>query len=125
MRKGDLKDMMSKRTPLAQREVVEPVDMYTPPQVDNPTNPQGGKESSRQGGKPTSQLVEKSTSPQVDKRGRPLVEKYTTHLRPETIKAIKLAAVEGDRRDYEIVQQALDAYLQQGVPTDRGVDKAG
>ena len=125
MRKGDLKDMMSKRTPLAQREVVEPVDMYTSPQVDKPTNQQGGKGSSRQGDNPTSQLTEKSTNPQADKRGRPHVEKYTTHLRPETIKAIKLAAVEGDQRDYEIVQQALDAYLQQGAVTDRGVDKTG
>ncbi len=70
-KRRNVNDMMSKRTPLAQREVVAPVDMYTNPQV----------------------------------------EKYTTHLRPETIKAIKRAALDSDRKDYEVVQAALDKYL--------------
>ncbi len=88
---------MSKRTPLAQREVVEPVDMYTKPQV--------GKTISGQVGEPT--------NGQTDKKAKPLVEKYTTHLRPEIIKAIKRAALESDRKDYEVVQAALEQYLNQ------------
>ena len=63
--------------------------------------------------------VERSTSTQVGKRARgrveepaqPLVVKYTTHLRPATIKALKRVAFESERKDYEIVQEALDAYL--------------
>jgi hypothetical protein len=39
------------------------------------------------------------------------VVKYTTHLRPATIKALKRVAFESERKDYEIVQEALDAYL--------------
>ncbi len=105
MTKHNLKDTLAKRTPLAQREVVEPVNMYTSPQV--------GKTTSRQADKSTNQQVGETTSPQTKKTTKPLVEKYTTHLRPETIKAIKRAALESDRKDYEVVQQALDAYLKQ------------
>ncbi len=113
MKKGNLQDMMAKRTPLAQREVVEPVNMYTSPQGDKPINPQVDKATSREVDITTSQQVGKSTGTQTSKSAKPLVEKYTTHLRPETIKAIKRLAVESDRKDYEVVQQALDEYLKQ------------
>ncbi len=113
MRKGNLQDMMAKRTPLAQREVVEPVNMYTSPQEDKATNPQVDKVTSSQVDIPINQQVGKHTSTQTRKPAKPLLEKYTTHLRPETIKAIKRLAVESDRKDYEVVQQALDEYLKQ------------
>ncbi len=90
MSKPSLQDMMTKRTPLAQRDVVLPANLYTKPQVDKPAYPR------------------------VDKPAKPLVEKYTTHLRPETIKAIKLLALEQDSKDYEVVQRALDVYLHGG-----------
>jgi hypothetical protein len=70
---------------------------------DQPTSTQTHKPTSRQGGKTTTQSVDKPT--------KPLVYKYTTHLRPETIKAVKRVAFESERKDYEIVQEALDAYL--------------
>lgn len=113
MSKNNLRDMMNKRTPLTQREVVEPANMYTTPQVDEPTSIQVGKYTSTQVDKPTNQQVDEATSPPIKKSTKPLAEKYTTHLRPDTIKAIKRAAVETDQKDYQIVQQALDAYLNQ------------
>jgi len=91
MSKASLQSMMNKRTPLVPREVVTPAHLYTNPQVDN------------------------TTSLLVDKPTKPVVEKYTTHLRPETIKAIKRTALEEDRKDYEIVQLALDAFLDRGA----------
>jgi hypothetical protein len=39
------------------------------------------------------------------------VEKYTTHLRPDTIKRVKLWAVQHERKDYEVVQDALDQFF--------------
>jgi len=89
MSKTNLQDMMAKRTPLVQREAVTPARLYTNPQV------------------------EETTLPLTDKTIKPLVEKYTTHLRPETIKAIKRLAVEQESKDYEVVQNALDAYFGQ------------
>src|SRR5918992_5543600 len=35
------------------------------------------------------------------------VEKYTTHIEPSLVKKIKLAAIEKDIKDYEIVRIAL------------------
>lgn len=52
------------------------------------------------------------TSTQVDKPPKPPVFKYTTHLPRETIKAIKRYALEHDRKDYEIVLEAIEAFLQ-------------
>jgi hypothetical protein len=113
MRKNNLKDTLAKRTPLPQREVVEPVNMYTSPQVDKTTSTQMDKNTSGQVDNPTNQQVGEPTSPQSKKPAKPPVEKYTTHLRPDTIKAVKRAALESDRKDYEVVQQALDEYLKQ------------
>ena len=113
MSKNNLKDMMNKRTPLTQREVVEPANMYATPQVDKPTSIQVGNTTSTQVDNSTNQQVDDPTSPPTKKSTKPLAEKYTTHLRPDTIKAIKRAAVETDQKDYQIVQQALDAYLNQ------------
>ena len=112
-KKGKLNDMMSRRTPLTQREVVEPVDMYTNPQVDKPAEPQVVEDTSGEVDIPTTLLVDKAVSSQDHKKVKPQVEKYTTHLRAETIKAVKRAALESDRKDYEVVQAALDQYLQQ------------
>jgi hypothetical protein len=39
------------------------------------------------------------------------VEKYTTHLEPSLVKKIKLAAIEKDIKDYEIVRLALTQYF--------------
>ncbi len=96
----------------------------TSPQVDKPTSgevvkttkPQTDKTTKHQVGKTTSRQVVKHTSTQVGKTTKPQVEKYTTHLRLSTIKAVKRYALDQDKKDYEIVQEALDLYFQ-----DRGV----
>ena len=38
--------------------------------------------------------------------------KYTTHLLPSTIKAIKVFAAAHDLKDYEVVQAAISEYLE-------------
>ena len=86
---------MDKRTPL-RREVVTPVDMYTKTEVDKPTSPQVVKTTNQQNNNPT----------------KPQVGKYTTHLKRETIKRIKILAAENDIADYEVVQTALDRYFE-------------
>jgi hypothetical protein len=110
--KNKLAELLKSRNPLSQpREAVKPVNMYTSTQVDLDTKP--GQESIRsvQVDKTTSIQVHKETTPQTVKTTKPPVVKYTTHLKPETIKAIKLLAVTTDRKDYEIVEEAIEAYL--------------
>jgi hypothetical protein len=55
--------------------------------------------------------VHKTTSTQVGKPTKPLVEKYTTHLLPSQIKAIKMFAAAHDLKDYEVVQAAISEFL--------------
>lgn len=101
-------DKMANRSPLGNRggrEAVVPADMYGQPQTDKPTNPQDDKGTNGQAATPDNGVI-------ATKPTKPQVEKYTTHLRRETIKAVKRAALDRDRKDYEIVQAALDAYLQ-------------
>jgi hypothetical protein len=76
------------------------------PQPHTPT----GMNRSPDGKKPpiqqTSKAVKQSPA-DLDK-----VEKYTTHLEPSLIKKIKLAAVEKDMKDYDVVRAALIQYFE-------------
>jgi hypothetical protein len=55
---------------------------------------------------PASTQVHKTTSGQEYKP-----TKYTTHLLPSTIKALKRFAFEHDLKDYEVVEAAILAFL--------------
>jgi hypothetical protein len=117
--KNKLAELLKSRNPLSQpREAVKPVNMYTNPQVDTETKPEQQSTKSVQVDKTTSIQVHKDTTPQTTKQTKPQVVKYTTHLKPETIKAIKLLAVTTDRKDYEIVEEAIEAYLKKERDTD-------
>ena len=59
-----------------------------------------------------------TTSTQVDKPAKPLVEKYTTHLLPSTIKAIKVFAAAHDLKDYEVMQAAISEFLERQKDSD-------
>jgi len=109
--KDKLKEMLKARNPLveATREAVIPVDLYTKPQTDKTTDTIE-----------STQTV-KTTKPQTVKLQavKPVktrVVKYTTHLTPATIKALKIRGAETDQKDYEIVEEAIKAYLKGGTP---------
>jgi hypothetical protein len=40
------------------------------------------------------------------------VDKYTTHLEPATVRAVKRYAFAHEIKDYEVVQQALDEFFE-------------
>jgi hypothetical protein len=90
-----------------------PLELATPQSSGRTRRSSGGElaPTSTQVDKTTNALVGKRVSSRVDETTQPLVVKYTTHLRPATIKALKRVAFESERKDYEIVQEALDAYL--------------
>lgn len=48
----------------------------------------------------------------VGKPTKPQVGKYTTHLEPATIRAVKGYAFAHDLKDYEVVQLALDEFFE-------------
>ena len=104
MSKQRMADAIKARSPLVQREAVAPADLY---QTDaaNPESPTVGNQEKAKSGN-TEHL-------QADEPQRVRPEKYSTLLRPATIKAIKRLALERDAKDYAIVQAALDTYLAQ------------
>ena len=118
MKRDKLKDTMARRSPLAQRESVDPVDLYTfsrdgeqqPDAGDNAVSQQLEMSTSRQADTAMKQHVHKGTNLPIEAAETPR-RRYTTYLKPETIKAIKWHALDGERNDYDVVQEALDHYL--------------
>jgi hypothetical protein len=105
--KQKLQDLLKQRTALPQREAVSPVNLYTNPQVDKTTE----SNKSIQVDKTTKLQTVKTVKPQVNKPVKPLVVKYTTHLQPSQIKAIKRLALDTDKKDYEVVGEAIETHL--------------
>lgn len=109
--KDKLKQMLTTRNPLdTKRETVTPVNLYEKPEAIKKTH----KPESTQVHKPTSVQTDKDTKPQTVKETSPQVVKYTTHLTPETVKAVKQRALDTDKKDYQVIQEALDQFLQGG-----------
>jgi hypothetical protein len=111
MKRNNLQEAMARRSPLTPREAVEPVDLYPSPPGDKAVYQQVDKPTIGKGDMSSNEFVDKPISKQFEGL-EGLRRRYTTYLRPDTIKAIKWLAVDGERNDYEIVQEALDEYLQ-------------
>ena len=118
MKRDKLKDAMARRSPLAQRESVDPVDLYTltldeeqrDRVVDNLSSHQVDISTNGQTDAMIKKQVHIETNHPVGEGETPR-RRYTTYLRPETIKAIKWHALDREQNDYDVVQEALDEYL--------------
>lgn len=77
------------------------------PVVDKSTNQQVDKSTSGQDDKSTSQLVNKETNQQVNKP----FKRFTTYLPEEHIKSMKRLALDSNKKEYELYQDAVDKYL--------------
>jgi hypothetical protein len=75
--------------------------------VNKSTSQQANKETNPQISKSTSQQADKSTSQQTNKR----LKRFGTYLTPESIRAMKQLALDTDKDDYEVFQEAVDTYL--------------
>ena len=99
-------------TELAKRRVEQSREPVThgsaPPPPVNPAMhaPQVKKDT------PTSQLPRKEIKPSPPLSDSEKVEKYTTHLEPSLVKKIKLAAIDKDIKDYDVVRIALKEYFE-------------
>jgi len=79
-------------------------------------NQQTGKEESMQTGLPESMLSGISEKLQTGKHVNLLTtkekRKYSTYLSEESVDRVKILAVQTKRKDHEIIQEAVDEYLQ-------------
>lgn len=129
MSKSDLSKMMQERSPLVNRESVEPADLYVkqniPPispvqQESEPSyNDNGDSAGYSDAMTMQRQMIEMQRtmnflmtavkeSARIERQ--PLM-KYTTHLPVDTVKKIKRFALERDLRDYQVMQKAIEEYL--------------
>ena len=81
-------------------------DQATPKVAGLHANQQTGKPASMQTGLPASPQTNIPVNPQVRKPA-----KFSSYLNEESIKALKRLAFETDRKDYEVLQEAVDEYL--------------
>jgi hypothetical protein len=92
---------LAKRRAEQSKEPVSNGSPLPPPQKLVVHTPQIKKET------PAQQQTRTVTNPSPALSDSEKVEKYTTHLEPSLVKKIKLAAIEKDIKDYEIVRLAL------------------
>ncbi len=107
MKKSDLRDTIANRNPLAQRQAIQPMDLYTTPEESNPDTPKSGNPEILKAGMTE---IRESRLPESPGSGRHVV-KYSTQLTPAMIKAIKREAFERECDAYEVVLEALEAYF--------------
>jgi hypothetical protein len=74
-----------------------------------PASGSAGKPANQQ----TSKLGNQQDGPRVSPQAGAQVQvrKFTSYLREDSIKAMKRIALEADRKDYEVLQEAVDQYL--------------
>ena len=90
-------EMMAERNPL-NRPVIKPLDIYHQRAAES-----GQIEADAKG-------AEKSIGSDLPE-ATDTIRPYSTHLRQSQIKGIKLRAVEGDTKDQQILQAAVDEYF--------------
>ena len=77
-------------------------------QTSKETKKYASKETNQQTALLTSKLATKPANQQTTKEKR----KYGTYLRDDSILAIQLLAVQTQRKDHEVVQEAVDRYFE-------------
>jgi ribosomal protein L9 len=97
-------------TPLPEKRKLEN------PLTSKPVNQQADKEASQQTSKPVTRQTIKPVSKQVDlpvsQQTSKQLKKFTSYLREDSLKSLKRIAFETDRKDYEVLQEAIDRYLE-------------
>ena len=97
-KKAELKEMLKKRNPFTpQRQAVTPVNLYAPV-VKAP------KQASTKAPKQVSTKAPKHFSTKAPKH-------FSSYLTEQSLKAIKKEAIETDRKDYEVIQEAVNVFF--------------
>ncbi len=94
----------TKPTPLSENQFAsKPANQQTSKdinqQVSKPVNIQTSKEPYKQAVLPASQQASKS------------LKKFSSYLTEDSLKALKRLAFDAERKDYEVLQEAVDQYL--------------
>lgn len=111
---ADYSELMKlEKKPVAPKAPTEPAP--TKDVVNKSTNQQVNKSSDQQINKLTSQHTDISTHQQVNKSASQhtskTLKRFGSYLTLESLKELKRIAFESDKKDYEVLQEAVDEYL--------------
>ncbi len=105
-------------SPAPQPESSKPASLHANMQTGLQVKKQANKEVNLQTSKPTSIQASKPASPQTRlptnlQTGKLfIIEKYSTYLTPECKRGLRRIAFESDRKDYEVLIEAVSQYLE-------------
>lgn len=109
MKKTDLDKLMAGRNPLKkgeqERVIIEPANLYDTASL------QANQQTSEQVSTQTNKSVSKQSSKAANKQEPKQLSKFASYLTPSSIKRLKLYAVHSDKKDYQVLQEAVDKYL--------------
>jgi hypothetical protein len=97
----------SKLTPLIKTDTTEIASKPANQQTSKEASHHAGLPANIQTSKPPNLQGSKSANQQTSKP----VKKFSSYLSEESLKKIKRIAFETDRKDYEVLQEAIDLYL--------------
>lgn len=76
---------------------------------------QGKQVASKSANQKTSNEEKKHGLKQTNHRVNKPIRKFASYLREDSLKRIKMLAIEREKHDYDILQEAVDQYLQRGA----------
>ena len=111
---ADYSELMKlEKKPVAPKAPTKPAT--TKDFVHKSTNQQVTKSVDQPISKSTTQLADAATNQQVNKSAHQhtskTLKRFGSYLTPESLKELKRIAFELDKKDYEVLQEAVDAYL--------------
>ncbi len=78
------------------------------------TNKEVNQQVSKQVNTQTNKSESKQTSLSASQQTNKLLKKFGSYLTEDSLRGLKRIAFETDRKDYEVLQEAVDQYLQRG-----------
>ena len=98
---------------LANQQTSKSVSQQVSKPANQHTSKSANQKTSKEVNQQTSESVRQHAGKEANQQTSKQLKKIGSYLREESIKALKQIAVLTDRKDYEILQDAVDFYLEQ------------
>jgi uncharacterized Rmd1/YagE family protein len=115
--KDELKVLLKKRSGVtAAREAVKPVNLYE--HKVQSSRPEDDRPLAEKLKDNISETL-KSESAQQDKKGAKNMKKFASYVTADSYKKLKLIAVKNERKMYDVIQDAIDNYIETFTPRQK------
>jgi hypothetical protein len=87
-------------------------NQQTSKEASKQTNKLASKQISKSANLQTSKSVNQQTSLPTNQQTSKLLKKFGSYLTEESLRSLKRIAFDTDRKDYEVLQEAVDQYIE-------------